>query len=68
MNPGDADEAQRAALRSCQGKKHYDTVEAAGAAAAFAKSRGSKDTLRIYPCTICDGFHLTKTPLENMVR
>lgn len=57
--------ARERARRSCLAKRSYLTISGAGEAAAhFVKAR--PDTpLRVYPCTFCNGFHLTSTPLED---
>ena len=47
--------------RSCQQKRAYSTPEAAGQAAADREQEG----LRVYLCTFCKQFHLTKRKLEE---
>lgn len=60
--PPDADLLDQ--MRSaCAKKKRYRTAEAAGASAEYAHQKGSTDKLRIYPCSVCSGFHLTKVEL-----
>jgi hypothetical protein len=54
-------------VKSCQSKRSYKTPEAAGNAAASAKEK-SGDTLRVYGCPLCQGFHLTKGDLEEFAR
>ncbi|TAL29068.1 MAG: hypothetical protein EPN98_21745 [Phenylobacterium sp.] len=49
--------------RSCVSKKSYSTPERAGSAAQTALALRN-EKLRIYPCTICRGYHLTKVPLD----
>lgn len=51
--------------RSCQSKKAYRTPGGAGDAAATARKK-SGNTLRVYECTFCRKYHLTKTPLEDI--
>jgi hypothetical protein len=53
--------------RSCVRKKSYSTPERAGSAAQTALALRN-EKLRIYPCTICRGYHLTKVPLEVAAR
>jgi hypothetical protein len=45
--------------RSCQGKRAYATAEGAGQAAA---DRGVPN-LRVYKCTFCQEYHLSKSAL-----
>lgn len=54
-------------VRSCQSKRSYKTPEAAGNAAASAKEK-SGDTLRVYGCPLCQGFHLTKQGIDDFSR
>lgn len=56
-----AQEALRIMERSCQSKRSYDTAEAAGQAAKDREVEG----LRIYKCTFCEGYHLTKLKMET---
>lgn len=52
------------ALRSCMEKRSYRSAAAAGRAAQrHLDARGAQ--LRVYACTFCGGFHLTKTPLAD---
>lgn len=62
-----AGDGQDFLVQSCQSKRRYKTIEGAGAAAAAAKAK-SGDALRIYPCGLCAGFHLTKGDLEEFAR
>jgi hypothetical protein len=62
-----ADDGREFLVKSCQSKRSYKTPEAAGNAAASAKEK-SGDTLRVYGCPMCRGFHLTKGDLEDFVR
>lgn len=62
------EDQKAAALRSCQGKRRYVSVEAAGASARQRRKDGCKDDLRIYDCPICRGAHLTKTKLGAIAR
>ncbi len=52
-----------AAVSACNGKRQYRSLQAAGMAANSAKSNGSTDELRIYQCSACQLFHLTKVDL-----
>jgi hypothetical protein len=54
-----------ALVSSCQKKNSYRSAAAAGRAAETARNRGSKDRLWIYPCSFCEGFHLTKQSPEK---
>ena len=58
------DDALERMRKSCQGKKRYATVEAAGSAAA-ARQKFEDHPLRIYECGFCRQFHLTKAPLDR---
>lgn len=47
--------------RSCLGKKRYRTEAFAKKVVAYVReTRGEQ--LRVYSCSICQGFHLTKKP------
>ncbi len=47
-------------LRACHGKKRYGSEETANAVAADCyRERGT--WLRVYACSSCGGYHLTKT-------
>jgi hypothetical protein len=60
------DDREYDVAKSCASKRRYRTPEAAGKAANMAHRRGSRDELRIYPCELCGGFHLTKTSLDQV--
>lgn len=49
--------AERFRVLSCASKKRYPTQEAA----KRARRHHERDT-REYPCSYCDGWHLTSTP------
>lgn len=51
--------------RSCQDKRRYSTPEAAGQAAQDRKDAGETAELRVYQCTFCHDFHLTKSGLGD---
>lgn len=53
------------ATRACFEKTRYPTTEAANAAATSCfYSRGAQ--LRVYECTECGGYHLTKSAVMPM--
>jgi hypothetical protein len=53
--------------RSCQDKRRYSTEDLAlSVAKKCFEARG--DSLRVYPCTICGGFHLTSKNAAPMMR
>lgn len=58
-------EALQIMERSCQGKRRYDSPEGAGQAASDRKESGETAELRVYACTFCQGFHLTKSGLGD---
>jgi hypothetical protein len=53
--------------RSCAMKTRYRSPEAAGRAAQTAYNERGVTGLRVYPCPICSGFHLTKESLETYI-
>lgn len=53
------------AQEMCARKKRYHTPQGAGAAAEAAHAKGSTDALRIYPCIVCGGYHLTHLALDR---
>lgn len=55
-------------LSGCAGKRRYRNAEAAGQAASSARERSPGLLLRIYPCRVCEGFHLTKMSLGEYVQ
>lgn len=53
------------AQEMCARKKRYGSPVAAGAAANAAHAKGSTASLRIYPCIVCSGYHLTHIALDR---
>lgn len=53
------------AQEMCARKKRYRTPSGAGEAANAAHAKGSTDALRIYPCIVCGGYHLTHIALDR---
>lgn len=59
MSDYDRDDAARA----CMSKRRYATAGHAGKVAALRGAAG----LRVYPCPVCQGFHLTSATLGEVV-
>ena len=50
--------------RSCGRKARYPSLAAAELVMETRRRRGATETLRAYPCRMCGGWHITKSPLK----